>query len=101
VDATTASFKPQVRITGVFKGADVLTTLIDSGRYHLLPAVDVYLGIELGILNEAFMLDMRSQMPEAEFIRQFLCKNVAARTGYGRNMSAWPWPSALRRPIPG
>lgn len=89
VDAGAASFRPQVRITGVFKGADVLQGLIDSGSYHLLPAVDVYLGIELGILNEKFMLEMRSQMPEGEFIRQFLCKNVAAQN--------WIWEKHIRR----
>lgn len=89
VDPGAASFKPQVRITGVFKGADVLQSLIDSGQYKLLPAVDVYLGIELGILNEAFMLEMRAQMPEGEFIRQFLCRNVAAQN--------WIWEKWIRR----
>ncbi|TCS35786.1 hypothetical protein EDC30_10985 [Paucimonas lemoignei] len=74
-----ASFKPQVRITGVFKGADLLQSLIDSKQYHLLPIVNVYLGIELGILNEAFMLEMRAQLPEGEYIRQFLGKNVRAQ----------------------
>jgi hypothetical protein len=79
VDPGAASFKPQIRITGVFKGADVLQTLLDSGQYKLLPPVDVYLGIQLGILNEKFMLEMRAQLPEGEFIRQFLCMNVAAQ----------------------
>lgn len=27
---------PQIRITGVFKGADTLTDLIDSGKYHVI-----------------------------------------------------------------
>lgn len=89
VDPGAASFKPQVRITGVFKGADVLQALIDSGQYHLLPAVDVYLGIELGILNEAFMMEMRAQMPEGEYIRQFLCRNVASQN--------WIWEKWIRR----
>lgn len=89
VDPGKASFKPQVRITGVFKGADVLQALIDSGQYHLLPAVDVYLGIELGILNEAFMMEMRAQMPEGEYIRQFLCRNVASQN--------WIWEKWIRR----
>lgn len=88
VDRGTASFRPQVRITGVFKGADVLQGLIDSGGYHLLPSVDVYLGIELGILNEAFMLDMRAQMPEGEYIRQFLCRNVSSQN--------WIWEKYIR-----
>lgn len=79
VDPGVACFKPQIRITGVFKGADVLQTLLDSGQYKLLPAVDVYLGIQLGILNEKFMLEMRAQLPEGEFIRQFLCMNVASQ----------------------
>ena len=41
--------------------------------------MNVYLGIEMGILNEAFMQEMRMQLPEGEFIRQFLCKNVSAQ----------------------
>lgn len=73
------SFKPQIRVTGVFKGADVIQQLIDSGQYHLLPIVNVYLGMEMGILNESFMLEMRAQLPDGEFIRQFLCKNVSAQ----------------------
>lgn len=73
------SFKPQIRVTGVYKGADVVQSLIDSGQYHLLPVVNVYLGMAMGILNEAFMQEMRAQLPEGEFIRQFLCKNVSAQ----------------------
>lgn len=83
------SFKPQIRITGVFKGADTLGELIGSGQYHQLPIVNVYLGIEMGILNEAFMLEMRSQLPEGEYIRQFLCKNVSARN--------WLWEIYIRK----
>ena len=71
--------KPQIRITGVFKGADTLSDMVDSGRYEILPTVDCYLGIELGILNEQFIMDMREQLADEEFIRQLLCKNVAAR----------------------
>lgn len=56
------SFKPQIRVTGVFKGADVLQKLIDSKQYHLLSIVNVYLGMEMGILNQAFMLEMRVQL---------------------------------------
>lgn len=91
VDPGAASFKPQIRITGVFKGADVLQTLLDSGQYKLLPPVDVYLGIELGILNEKFMLEMRAQLPEGEFIRQFLCMNVAAQN--------FIWEAKIRRAL--
>lgn len=70
---------PQVRITGVFKGADTLAGMVDGGHYHVLPTVDVYLGVELGILNRAFMADMREQLSPDEYIRQLLCKNIAAR----------------------
>ncbi|MDP2398873.1 MAG: hypothetical protein Q8M53_11010 [Burkholderiales bacterium] len=73
-----ASFKPSVRISGVFKGADTLQRLINSGEYHILPVVNVYMGIELGILNRDFVLSLRGQLPAAEWIRQYLCKNVAA-----------------------
>lgn len=76
---SSVSFKPQIRITGVYKGADVLGSLIDTGGYHILPPVDAYLGIELGILNQAFLDEMKSQLPEAEWIRQFLCINAAAQ----------------------
>jgi len=70
---------PQIRITGVFKGADTLSEMIDSGKYHLLPTVDSYLGMEMGILDEAFMLDMRDQLSPDEYLRQILCRNVSAR----------------------
>lgn len=70
---------PQIRITGVFKGADTLTDLIAGGHYHVLPTVDAYLGMELGILNEKFILEMRDQLSPDEYIRQLLCRNIAAR----------------------
>lgn len=72
-----ASFKPSVRISGVFKGADTLQRLIASGQYHTLPVVDVYLGIELGILDEPYVMGLRAQYPPHEWLRQFLCRNVA------------------------
>lgn len=74
-----SSNDPQIRITGVFKGADTLSGMVDSGKYHSLHTVDCYLGIELGILNEQFIMDMRDLLPNEEFIRQLLCKNVAAK----------------------
>jgi len=70
---------PQIRITGVFKGADTLTDLIAGGHYHVLPTIDAYLGMEMGILNEAFMLDMREQLSPDEYIRQLLCRNISSR----------------------
>lgn len=70
---------PIIRITGVFKGASVLSDLIDSGMYHLLPTVDCYLGMELGIINSGFMKDMRGQLSEDEWIRQMLCLNTSSR----------------------
>ncbi|OSI20385.1 hypothetical protein [Neisseria dumasiana] len=82
-------FDPQIRITGVYKGADVLTELINTGGYHILPPVDVYLGVELGILNQAFIDEMKAQLPEAEYLRQFLCMNVAAQN--------WIWEKYIRR----
>lgn len=77
--ASTSDNKPQIRITGVFKGADTLAEILASGTYHVLPKVDVYLGIELGILNAEFMAMMRAMLSPDEYIRQLLCINVAAR----------------------
>jgi hypothetical protein len=70
---------PQIRITGVFKGADTLTDLIAGGHYAVLPTVDVYLGMELGILNAEFMRQMQSELDPDEYIRQLLCKNISSR----------------------
>lgn len=70
---------PQIRVTGVFKGADTLTDLIDSGKYRVLPPIDAYLGMEMGILNRKFIMDMRDQLAPDEYIRQLLCRNVSAR----------------------
>ncbi len=80
---------PEVRISGVFKGADVLQGLIDSGKYHVLPTVDVYLGRELGIINADWVDSMRAQQTEGEWIRQFLCLNVSSQN--------WIWEKHLRR----
>ena len=71
--------KPIIRITGVFKGADTLSEMVDSGGYHVLPIVDCYLGIELGILNEEYIMKMQKRLSPEEFLRQLMCRNVAAR----------------------
>lgn len=71
--------KPQIRVTGVFKGADTLSDMISSGGYHVLPTVDMHLGIRLGILQPAFMEKMRSELSPDEYIRQLLCRNISAR----------------------
>jgi hypothetical protein len=71
--------EPAIRITGVFKGADTLKELITGGHYHVLPIVNAYLGIEMGILNEAFILQMRGQLSPDEYLRQLLCMDISAR----------------------
>lgn len=71
--------EPQIRITGVFKGADTLATMVSGGHYHILPTVNVYLGVEMGILQGEFMQQMRSELSPDEYIRQLLCVNVEAR----------------------
>ena len=53
--------------------------MVTSGKYHSLPVVDCHLGMQMGILNKKFILDMREQLPAEEYIRQLLCKNVAAK----------------------
>lgn len=91
VEADARQFKPQIRMTGVFKGADVVQSLLDTGEYHLLPAVDVYLGLELGILNAEWAESMRRQQSESEWIRQFLCQNVASQN--------WIWEKYIRKAL--
>ncbi len=71
--------KPQIRITGVFKGADTLSQMIESGEYKLLPIVNLYLAIEMGIISEEYMLKLRNELSPDEYIRQLLCINVSAR----------------------
>lgn len=70
---------PQIRITGVFKGADTLNSMVESGEYTILPIVDAYTGIQLGIINETFIDLMRTQLSPDEYLRQLLCKNVSSR----------------------
>jgi hypothetical protein len=89
VDRKTTEFKPSIRISGVYKGADVLQRLIDTGEYHTLPTVDVHLGTELGMVDPAWAESMRIQLPPEEYIRQFLCKNIKARN--------WIWEEHIRR----
>lgn len=71
-------YKPQIRVTGVYKGNDILQTLMKSGEYHTLPTVDVYLGMEMGLVKEDWAMSMRAQLPEAEWLRQFICQNVSS-----------------------
>lgn len=70
---------PQIRITGVFKGADTLAAMVAGGQYKVLPTVNVHLGIQMGILNETFMDQMRADLSPDEYIRQLLCVNIESR----------------------
>ncbi|HQS59989.1 MAG: hypothetical protein B7Y56_03525 [Gallionellales bacterium 35-53-114] len=70
--------EPEIRISGVFKGADVLKGLINSGQYHVLPTVNVYMGLEMGIIGQAWVESMRAQQTGSEWMRQFLCLNISA-----------------------
>lgn len=70
---------PQIRVTGVYKGADTLSEMVKGGQYTVLPTIDVHLGLEMGILNAAFMEQMRTELDPDEYIRQLLCLNVASR----------------------
>ena len=105
---------PQIRITGVFKGADTLTDLLDSGTYHALgsfhgvrakqeikklidggwlnpesvelksyqypvPILNAVNAIELGLLNESFIKNMKGELSNDEFVRQLLCINTSSR----------------------
>ena len=89
VDAGTAKFVPEIRISGVFKGAGVLQSLIATGEYRPLTTVDIHLGLRLGILDPAWAESMRVQLPADEYIRQFLCRNIQARN--------WIWEEHIRR----
>lgn len=89
VDQATTTFKPSIRISGVFKGADVLQRLIATGEYHKLPPVDVHLAVELGLVDAAWAESMRKQLPPDEYLRQFLCRNVQARN--------WIWETHIKR----
>lgn len=71
--------RPQVRITGVFKGADTLSGLIDSGDYHVLPVIDAHLAISMGIWQKEYLALMRSQLSPYEYIRQLMCQKVSAQ----------------------
>lgn len=89
VDRRTNEFKPKIRISGVYKGADVLQRLIDTGEYHPLPSVDVHLAVQLGMVDAAWARSMQKQLPAEEYIRQFLCMNIRARN--------WIWEQYIKR----
>ncbi|MGE4241714.1 hypothetical protein [Ramlibacter sp.] len=88
-DPRQAGFTPRIRVTGVFKGADVLSAMIATGQYHQLPSVDVHLAVEMGLVNRQWADQMRIELPADEYLRQFLCRNVQARN--------WIWESYLKR----
>lgn len=110
----TARNDPAVRITGVYKGADTLVELIESGEYFVIgamrdeamrkmltrfydegllggAAVDInryeypvpvgnaLIGMDMGLLNRAFIESMRVQLGVDEFCRQLLCVNTKSR----------------------
>lgn len=89
VNRRDVEFKPSIRISGVYKGADVLQRLIDTGEYHTLPTVDVHLGVALGMVDSNWAKSMQIQLPPEEYIRQFLCRNIRARN--------WIWEEHIRR----
>lgn len=89
VNRRDVEFKPSIRISGVYKGADVLQRLIDTGEYHTLPTVDVHLGVALGMVDAEWAKSMQIQLPSEEYIRQFLCRNIRARN--------WIWEEHIRR----
>lgn len=91
VDPGAAKFRPEIRISGVFKGAGVLQKLIDTGEYRQLTTVDVHLGLKLGVLDAGWAESMRKQLPADEYIRQFLCRNIQARN--------WIWEEHVRRAL--
>jgi hypothetical protein len=70
---------PRIHITGVYKGADTLSEIVEGGNYKVLPAVDCHLGVELGILNAEFIAKMQRELSPDEYIRQLLCTNVSAK----------------------
>ena len=89
VDKSAMEFKPKIRISGVYKGADVLQSLIASGGYHILPTVDVHLGVTMGMVDPHWARSMQAQLPDEEYIRQFLCRNIRARN--------WVWEQHIKR----
>ncbi|UUZ68101.1 hypothetical protein LP416_27940 [Polaromonas sp. P2-4] len=89
VDVREQTFKPTIRISGVFKGADVLQSLIATGEYHTLPPVNIHLGVQMGMVDKDWAESMRLQLPPDEYLRQFLCMNVKAKN--------WIWEEHVRR----
>lgn len=76
---TDVTLEPAIRISGVLKGADVLESLMASGEYHILPRVDVYMGLELGIISPAWAKTMQAQQTAGEWMRQFLCRKISSQ----------------------
>lgn len=105
--ADSAPLVPDIRVTGVFKGADVLQTMIDSKQYLLLPEVDVNLGQALGILTPAWCEQMRAEQTPEEWIRQFLCLNRSSTNFIWEKHITWAKSMgiaaniAMAEPMPG
>lgn len=98
---------PAIRVTGVFKGGETVEQLLDEGKYKLLPTVDMYLGIELGIVQADFFESMRHALSPADFCRQLLCERVkdggfilrkSIRACIGKGLEA---NLKLHEPVPG
>jgi hypothetical protein len=87
VDMRERKFKPRVRVTGVFKGADTLQRLINTGEYHQLPCVDVHTATEMGLVDAGWAESMRIQLPPAEYSGSSCARTCRRATGSGRRTS--------------
>lgn len=68
-----------VRITGVYKGAGLLEKFANDPNYFLLPTIDVWTGVAMGIIDEEAVRTDMGGMTDDMILRSFLCRPTSAR----------------------
>jgi len=70
---------PVARFTGVLKGNELLAKLTRNPKFHLLPIVDVHLGLEMGLLARDWYDLQKQEMPRDDYLRQLCCVITESR----------------------
>lgn len=71
--------RKSVRITGVYKGAGLLEKFANDENYFLLPTIDVWMGVAMGIIDRRAVETDMVGMTDDMILRSLLCKATSAK----------------------
>lgn len=79
----------RIRITGVIQGKENLYNLEDDENYHVLPKIDIYDGLALGVIDEAYVKPLRDAYTDDQWLRNCCVRYVESRNFF--------WSTYLRK----